>query len=58
MFGNGRRDGELTVMDGAALRRWTAWHYGDGRREGNWTARDGGVFDMVLCVKSLPLLSV
>jgi hypothetical protein len=37
MGGDGQRDGEWTVMDGAALRRWTArrqldgeeWRYGD-----------------------------
>ena len=53
MCGDGRRDGEFTVVDGKALRRWTVRRYGDGWREGNWTARDGGVFDMVLCAKSL-----
>ncbi len=37
MGGNGQRDGKWTVMDGAALRRWTVrrqldskeWHDGD-----------------------------
>jgi hypothetical protein len=38
MCGNGRRNGELTPMDGAALRRWTARRFGDGWREGNWMA--------------------
>ena len=39
MGGDGRRDGELTVMDGAALRRWTARRQldGEGRRDGDST---------------------
>jgi hypothetical protein len=42
MGGNGRRDGELTVMDGAALRRWTARRQldGKGRRDGDSTTID------------------
>jgi hypothetical protein len=42
MGGDGRRDGELTVMDGAALRGWTAQRQldGKGRRNGDLTAMD------------------
>ena len=50
---DGRRDGEWTVMDGAALRRWTARRQLDGeeRCDGDLTTmddeerreRDGGV---------------
>ncbi len=42
MGGNGRRDGELTVMDGAALRRWTARRQldGKGRRNSDLTTMD------------------
>jgi hypothetical protein len=53
MGGDGRRDGEWTVMDGAALRRWTARRQLDGeeRCDGDLTTmddeelreRDGGV---------------
>ncbi len=53
MGGDGRRDGELTVMDGAALRRWMArWQLdGEGWRDGDSTTmedkerreRDGNV---------------
>jgi len=40
MGGDGQRDGKLTVMDGAVLRRWMA------RRQLNdeeWRERDGDV---------------
>ncbi len=39
---DGRRDGELTVMDGAALRRWMARRQldGEGRRDGDSTTMD------------------
>jgi hypothetical protein len=42
MGGDGRRDGELTVMDGAALRRWTARRQldGEGRCDGDSTTMD------------------
>ncbi len=42
MGGDGRRDGELTVMDGAALRRWTSrWQLdSEGRRDGDSTTMD------------------
>ncbi len=42
MGGDGRRDGELTVMDGAALWRWTAQRQldGKGRRDGDLTTMD------------------
>jgi hypothetical protein len=42
MGGDGRRDGELTVMDGAALRQWTARRQlnGEGRRDGDSTTMD------------------
>jgi hypothetical protein len=42
MGGDGRRDGEWTVMDGAALRRWTARRQLDGkeRRNGDLTTMD------------------
>ena len=50
---NGRHDGKLTVMDGMALRRWTARRQldGEGRRNGDsttmddkeWRERDGDV---------------
>ncbi len=42
MGGDGRREGELTVMDGAALRRWTARRQpdGEGRRNGDSTTMD------------------
>ncbi len=42
MGGNGWRDGELTVMEGAALRRWTARRQlnGEGRRDGDLTTMD------------------
>ncbi len=42
MGGDGRRDGELTVMDGAALRRWTARRQldGEGRRDGDSMTMD------------------
>jgi hypothetical protein len=42
MGGNGWRDGELTVMDGAALRRWTARRKldGEGRRDGDSMTMD------------------
>jgi hypothetical protein len=42
MGGDGRRDGELMVMDGAALRRWTARRQldGEGRRNGDSTTRN------------------
>jgi hypothetical protein len=37
MGGDGRRDGESTVMDGAALRQWTAQRQldGEGRHDGD-----------------------
>ncbi len=42
MGGDGRRNGELTVMDGVALRRWTARHQldGEGQRDGDSTTMD------------------
>jgi hypothetical protein len=42
MCGNGQCDGELLVMDGAALRRWTARRQLDGkeRRNGYLTMMD------------------
>ncbi len=42
MGGNGWHDGELTVMDGAALREWTARRQlnGKGRRDGDLTMMD------------------
>jgi hypothetical protein len=42
MGGDGRRDGELTVMDGAALRRWTARRQldGEGQRDGDSTTME------------------
>ncbi len=42
MGGDGWRDGELMVMDGAALRRWTARRQLDseGRRDGDLTTMD------------------
>ncbi len=42
MGGDGWRDGELTVMDGAALRQWTARRQldGEGRRDGDSTTMD------------------
>ncbi len=42
MGGNGRRDGKLTVMDGAALRQWTAQRQldGEGWRDGDLTTMD------------------
>ncbi len=42
MGGDGRRDGELMVMDGAVLRRWTARRLLDskGRRDGDSTTMD------------------
>ncbi len=42
MGGDGRRDGELMVMDGAALRRWTAQRQldGEGWRDGDSTTMD------------------
>ncbi len=42
MGGDGRRDGELMLMDGAALRRWTAQRQldGEGRRDGDSTTTD------------------
>ncbi len=42
MGGDGQRDGESTVMDGAALRRWTARRQldGKGRRNGDSTTMD------------------
>jgi hypothetical protein len=42
MGSDGRRDGELTVMDGAALRQWTARRQldGKGRRDGDSTTMD------------------
>ncbi len=42
MGGDGRRDGKLTVMDGAALRRWTARRQldGKGRRDGDLMTMD------------------
>ncbi len=42
MGGDGRRDGELTVMDGVMLRRWTARRQldGEGRRDGDSTMMD------------------
>jgi hypothetical protein len=42
MGSDGRRDGELTVMDGAALRRWTARRQldGEGRRDGDSTTME------------------
>ncbi len=53
MGGDGRRNGELTVMDGATLRQWTARRQldGKGRRDGDsttmddeeWRERDGDV---------------
>jgi hypothetical protein len=42
MGGDGRRDGELTVMDGVAQRRWTArrqLNY-EGRRDDDSTTMD------------------
>ncbi len=53
MGGDGRRNGELTVMDGTALWRWTARRQldGKGQRDGDsmtmddeeWRKRDGDV---------------
>ena len=42
MDNDGRRDGNLTVMDGAARWRWTMQRqlYGEGRRHGDSTAMD------------------
>ncbi len=42
MGGDGRRNGELMVMDGAALRRWTAQRLLDaeGWRDGDSTTMD------------------
>jgi hypothetical protein len=42
MGGDGQRDGEWTVMDGAALRRWTTQRQLDGeeRRDGDLTTMD------------------
>jgi hypothetical protein len=42
MGGDGQRDGELTVVDGAARRRWTARRQLDGeeRRDGDLTMMD------------------
>ena len=42
MGGDGQRDGEWMVMDGAALRRWTARRQLDGeeRRDGDLTTMD------------------
>jgi hypothetical protein len=42
MGGDGRRDGELTVMDGVAQRRWTARRQldGEGRRDDDSTTMD------------------
>ncbi len=42
MGGDGRRNGELTVMDIAVLRRWTARRQLDreGRRDGDSTTMD------------------
>jgi hypothetical protein len=42
MGGNEQRDGEWTVMDGMALRRWTARRQLDGeeRRNGDLTTMD------------------
>ncbi len=42
MGGDGRRDGKLTVMDGAALQRWTARRQldGEGRHDGDSTRMD------------------
>ncbi len=42
MGGDGRRDGELMAMDGAALRRWTARRQLDGKeqRDGDLTMMD------------------
>jgi hypothetical protein len=42
MDGNGRRDGELTVMVGVAQRRWTARRQldGEGRRDDDSTTMD------------------
>ena len=42
MGGDGRRDGELTVMDGVAQRQWTARRQidGEGRRDDDSTTMD------------------
>ncbi len=42
MGGDGWRDGKLMVMDGAALRQWTARQLldGEGRRDGDLTMMD------------------
>ncbi len=42
MGGDGRRDGELTVMGGVAQRRWTARRQldGEGRRDDDSTTMD------------------
>jgi len=42
MGGDGQRDGKWTVMDGAALRRWTARRQLDGEewRDGDLTTMD------------------
>jgi hypothetical protein len=42
MGSNGRRNGKLTMMDGAALRQWTAqWQLnGEGRCDGDSTMMD------------------
>jgi hypothetical protein len=42
MGGDGQRDGEWTVMDGAALRRWKVQRQLDGeeRRDGDLTTMD------------------
>ncbi len=42
MGGDGWRDGELTVMNGAALWQWTAQRQldGKGRRDGDLTTMD------------------
>jgi hypothetical protein len=42
MSGDEQRDGKWTVMDGAALRRWTAWRQLDSeeRHDGDLTTMD------------------
>ena len=56
MGGDGRRDGELTAMDGVAQWRWTARRQldGEGRRDGDSTTMDDEEGASVMAMSTRP----
>ena len=58
MGGDGQRDGEWTVMDGAALRRWTARRQlgGEEWRDGDLTMMDDEERHVAMAMSTRPAL--